>query len=130
MTGKANQGQPTIRYAWDKRDNNLFVCMGEAEVSRLKVGEPWVVMIPNDINGLGQKSWSLLSEDGCTRKFHDAKEAIENAEIYLNAFYQCSNVNRPSPWLDHGCGDEDGAFEVDGSRVVAHCEAAEVLEPI
>lgn len=78
------------QYVWERRSPNCFVCVGQAEVSRSKRGQPWVLMIPLSMCGDAPAGWGLMTHptgEGI-RTFLSAKEAMAMAEQYLSIFYQ------------------------------------------
>lgn len=78
------------QYIWERRSANCFVCVGQAEVSRPKRGQPWVLMIPISIRGAAPSAWGLLTypTGRGIMTFLSAKEAMTVAEQYLSVFYQ------------------------------------------
>ena len=102
---KYAENEPAARYIWEKRGLNYFVCIGQAEVSRPRLGKPWVVLIPRIIIGeTGGKSWGLLSEGDGARSFRSVKEAMESAELYLDLFNQYHETHS-SEWVDISAGN-------------------------
>lgn len=80
-------------FSWKKCNANNFVCIGKAEISRAKRGEPWMAMVPLAYADALGSSFGLLQTDGGPKKFKRAKEAMVAAEVYLNIFVQFRQVN-------------------------------------
>lgn len=81
------------QFSWKKRNENCFVCIGKAEVSRAKRGEPWMAMVPLAYADALGSSFGLLQTDGGPKKFKRAREAMVAAEMYLNILVQFCQGN-------------------------------------
>lgn len=80
--------QIRVKYTWEKRGLNYFVCIGHAEVSRPGITKSWVAMVPCTVDETDGRSWHLLREGETVRGFTSAKEAMAAAESYLEIFSQ------------------------------------------
>lgn len=83
-------GLPASHHVWEQRGPHCFTCVGQAEVSRPKRGQPWVVMVPLSMDGATPTAWGLMPAGTGheIRQFPSAKDAMAEAERYLSIFHQ------------------------------------------
>lgn len=103
------------QYPWQKRGPNCFLCIGQAEVSRPKRGQPWVAMVPLTMDGTVPGAWGLLP-DGTgngIRQFPSAEDAMTEAEQYLSIFRQYHQ-----PHTETALDLATGANAISGSQAI------------
>ena len=91
-----NPGPPAPPYQWERRGAHCFACIGAAEVSRPRRGQPWVALIPLAMDGAVAGAWALMRDPAGTgiRHFASARDAMAAAEHYLSIFFQYHQPGR------------------------------------